>query len=109
MWVAISRFAATRAATGWALALCLAVAAGAWYAYDARGDEIARLKLELAVCQGSEQQAAIIEDLTRRLNQANAKQAEDEIESLKSLPNDCYRLDDPSPIDRVRDATQNKG
>lgn len=106
MWATISRFTATRAATGWALALGVAAFSAAWYAYDYRGDQIADLKLALAVCQGSEQQAAIIDDLTKRLNEANQKKAENDIEALKALPDDCYSLDGPSPLERVRAPAQ---
>jgi len=94
---------ATRAASGWIALVGFAAIVAALAAYDYRGDRIAGLELDLLQCQGTAKQAKTIRELSERITEELGNRAENEIDQLNQLPADeCYRLDDPSPLDRVR-------
>ena len=94
---------ATRAATAWVALGAIAILGGAYVAYDHRGDKIAELELGLLQCQGTAKQARTIRELSERITEELGNRAENEIDQLNQLPADeCYGLDDPSPLDRVR-------
>lgn len=101
MWATIWRFFATRAATGWALALGLALAGAAWQAYDYRGDKIRDLKAALKDCQGSPEQARIVDELRKAIDEHAQIESDKRAEDIRSLPNDCYYLDEPSPLSKL--------
>jgi len=103
MWIRVAAFLATRAATGWALAIGLTIAGGLFWQFHHRGDTINKLKSELVQCRGTSRQAEAIERLTRKVTEQAEEKSHDQIEAIKAIPNDCYYLDDPSPLNRVRD------
>jgi len=103
MWRLILGWAATPAATAWVLFGGLALATVCYVAYDHRGDRIAELELDLIQCKGTAKQTKAIQELSKEIQKQAQEQADDDIEKLNAIPNDeCFHLDDPSPLDRVR-------
>jgi len=93
---------ATRAASAWIALAGLALLTTCYVAFDNRGDRIVNLEMELLQCKGTAKQAKAIQELSKEIQKQAQEQADDDIEKLNALPNDCYELDGPSPLDRVR-------
>ena len=96
---------ATRAASGWIALAGFALIGTCYVAYDHRGDRIADLEMQLLECNGTAKQAKAIRELSKRVTEQLQEEADGDVEQLNALPNDCYPLDGPSPLDRVRKST----
>lgn len=96
-------WAATPASTGWLAFGLVAILAGGWVAWDHRGDKIADLEYQLLKCRGNPKQQQQIEKLAEKVQEQAQDKAQDAIRKIQELPNDCYDLDGPSPLDRVYD------
>ena len=99
---------ATRAASAWIAFAGLALVGACWFAYDHRGDKIAELEHDLLICRGTEHQAKAIKELSKRVTDQLQEKADGDVEKLNALPDECYHLDGPSPLDRVRGAANEK-
>lgn len=98
----------TRAASGWIAMAGLALIGGAWFAYDLRGDKIQKLELKLLQCKGTDRQTKAIDKLSKQIQQQAQEKAGDAIEKLNALPNNCYDLDGPSPLNGLLNNDTNK-
>ena len=99
---------ATRAASAWIALAGFALLTAAYVAYDHRGDRIAALELELIQCKGTAKQAKAIKQLSERIQEQFQDQADNDVSELKALPNDCYPLDGPSPLDGLLKSANKK-
>ena len=108
MWRVFMGWAATPAATAWVAFAGLALVGGCYFAYDHRGDRIADLEMQLLECNGTAKQAKAIKELSKRVTEQLQEEADGDVEKLNALPDECYQLDGPSPLDRVRKSTNEK-
>ena len=108
MWKTLIGWAATPAATAWVALAGFVLVTGCYVAYDHRGDKIADLELQLIQCQGTAKQAKVIKELSKKVTDQLGERADEDVEKLNALPDDCYQLDGPSPLDRVRQSANEK-
>jgi len=108
MWKVLLGWAATPAATAWVAFIGLALVTTCWVAYDHRGDRIADLEMQLLEYNGTAKQARAIKELSKRVTDQLQDKADGDVEKLNALPDECYQLDGPSPLDRVRGAANEK-
>jgi uncharacterized coiled-coil protein SlyX len=99
MWKVLLGWAATPAATAWVALAGIALVGGCYFAYDLRGDRIADLEMQLLECNGTAKQAKAIKELSKRVTDQLQEQADGDVEKLNALPDECYQLDGPSPLD----------
>ena len=63
--------------------------------------KVSGLEKDLAECEGSPKQQQLIDKLTQELNEASQREAQKIEEIIEALPDDCYYLDGPSPLNDV--------
>lgn len=106
----IWKWLATRAASGWIALAGFAALTTAYVAYDLRGDKIVELEHDLLACKGNARQTRAIEKLSEKVTEQLQEKADDDIDSLKAIPDECYQLDGPSPLnDILREPRPAKG
>lgn len=97
----IWKWLATRAASGWIALAGFGLLTTAYVAYDLRGDKIVELERDLRECEGNPRQTRAIEKLSEKVTEQLQERADDEIDRLKAIPDGCYRLDGPSPLNDI--------